>query len=233
VGFTPTGWQSEIWVLHAMYERADIPGGLSHDDVHRIELAARTTEPIVVNDVNLDEIGVLVGNVLGRSGHPGEGWARLRWTELARRLDTSIFANWHYPCVRSFSYRSWPANIQPPPEGSLDREQLQRLLGHLTTRSSAGDGQECFAYYPAWMTSFDGVDDVVLRLRLDEVLTLYEDAAVPGSPINLWPKDRSWFVWTDTDLWGTRVSGSHQLITDIQADDQIETTHAPEPPQGN
>src|SRR4051794_30389115 len=108
-----------------MYERHDVPGGLSHDGVHRIELAAGTRcERFVINDVDLDQQGVVVGAALGRTSDPGPGWTRLLWSELAERLGISIFAEWHYPCHRSFPYRSWPANIRPPAEGSLDREQL-------------------------------------------------------------------------------------------------------------
>jgi hypothetical protein len=233
VGFDPTGWEAETWILHAMYERADLPGGLTHDDVRRIEVAAGAQEPVVVNEVRIEGLGVVVGSPLGRSGDPGPGWSRLRWDELARRLDASIFADWHLPCHRSFAYESWPANIRPPGEGSLDREQLASLLAHLCDHSDDASRQECRAFYPGWIADPGaGDDDVVYELRLDEVMDLYDDAAVPGSPINLWPADASWFVLTDWDLWGTKVSGSRELIAAIAGDPAIETTSVPSaPPQ--
>jgi hypothetical protein len=230
VGFDPTGWEAETWILHAMYERADVPGGLTHDDVRRIEVAAGTQEPVIINNVNLEELGVVVGNLLGRSGHPGPGWSRLRWDELARRLDTNIFADWHLPCYRSFPYRSWPANIEPPAEGSLDREQLERLLVHLCDHATGGSRQDCRAFYPGWIAAEDPAEDVVYELRLEELMDLYGDAAVPGSPINLWPTDTSWFVLTDWDLWGTKVSGSRELVAAVADDPAIETTSVPSAP---
>lgn len=187
----------------------------------------------MVNGVNLDEVGVLVGSRLGRSENPGAGWNRVRWSDLAQRLGIGIFDDWHYPCVRSFPYRSWPANIAPPSEGSLDREQLERLLVHLAEHSDGGVGQVCHAYYPGWVTRFDdSLGDVVLKLRLDEVMELYNEPAVPGSPINLWSSDQRWFVLSDWDLWGTRVSGERQLIHDVEQDLELETIRVPDPPSG-
>lgn len=227
VGFDPVGWGAHTWILHAMYERADLPGGLTHDDVRRIEVAAGADEPRIVGDVNLEDVGVVVGSPLGRSGHPGAGWARLRWDELAARLGVGIFDDWHLPCSRSFPYDSWPVNIRPPAEGSLDREQLRRLLAHLADHGDDGSGQTCLAFYPSWITTPPSDDDAVYELRLEELMDLYDDASVPGSPSNLWPADRAWFVYTDWDLWGTKVSGSPALIAAIEADAAIETTSVP------
>ena len=71
---------------------------------------------------------------------------------------------------------------------------------------------------------------MVYELRLDELMDLYGDAAVPGSPINLWPTDTSWFVLTDWDLWGTKVSGSRELVAAVADDPAIETTSVPSAP---
>jgi hypothetical protein len=155
VGFDPTGWEAETWVLHAMYERTDLPGGLTHDDVRRIEVAAGVEEPVIVNNVNIEGQGIVIGNSLGRSGNPG----------------------------------------------------------------------------PGWITDLSAAQDVVYELRLAEVMDLYGDASVPGSPINLWPTDSSWFVLTDWDLWGTKVSGARELVTAIGADPVVETTSVPSAPR--
>jgi hypothetical protein len=55
-GFDVPGWERQVWVLHAMYETDDRPSGLSYDEVRRIELRAGTVEPLVVGNVNLDEL---------------------------------------------------------------------------------------------------------------------------------------------------------------------------------
>ena len=44
-----------------------------------------------------------------------------------------------------------------------------------------------------------------------------------GTPSNFWPSDRSWFVYTDWDLWGTKVSGPAVLINAIRSDPNLET----------
>lgn len=38
-----------------------------------------------------------------------------------------------------------------------------------------------------------------------------------GTPSNLWPLDRSWMMFTDWDLWGTKVSGPRELMDAIQS----------------
>jgi hypothetical protein len=37
------------------------------------------------------------------------------------------------------------------------------------------------------------------------------------------PSDKSWFIYSDWDLWGTKVSGSHELARRVLADNRLET----------
>ena len=57
---------------------------------------------------------------------------------------------------------------------------------------------------------------------LSDVLVLYDDEEMGGGPSNIWAADRSWFVYTDWDLWGTKVSGSAHLIGSLFADNDME-----------
>ena len=43
-----------------------------------------------------------------------------------------------------------------------------------------------------------------------------------AAPNNIWPADRSWMVFTDYDLWATKVSGSHALIADLLNEPELE-----------
>jgi hypothetical protein len=43
------------------------------------------------------------------------------------------------------------------------------------------------------------------------------------TPNNIWPEDRSWFVFTDADLWATKVSGSLELTKDLVQTGELET----------
>jgi len=221
-GYDPRGWGRQIWVLHAMYEADDRPSGLSHDEVRRIELDAGTAEPLVVGDVNLDELpgAAVIGGVVGASSHPGAGWRRLRWSELAARLHVDPFDLDVPPCFKSFPYRSWPANIAPPGEGSLDLEQFQSLLSCLAPASAAGWDTTCITYRTPLATGdFDKL--TMQRCSLHQLNDLYDERS--GAPTNVWPEDRAWFVYADWDLWATKVSGSPSLIDALRADTILET----------
>lgn len=224
-GFDASGWEASTWILHAMYETDAIPAGLTHDDVYRAERAAGLIERPMVGEVDLDELmpeAVVIGSPLGRSGWPGQGWRRLRWHEYARRLDVKPFASGVAPGHRSFPHRSWPATIAPPGEGSLDREQFVRLLGLLAAATVGGMAAECTAFY-GMCASGDFDEPVLFTGRLAELVGLYDEEDLPGSPSNVWSSDLSWFVYTDWDLWGTKISGAHELIDALQLDDVLET----------
>ena len=40
--------------------------------------------------------------------------------------------------------------------------------------------------------------------------------------MNIWPAAREWFVYTDWDGWGTKVSGPAELIERLAADPELE-----------
>lgn len=222
-GFDPSGWLATTWILHAMYERSDLPGGLSHDDEYRIDRAVDPPEPLPPGNEKLRELlanATVVGSPLGASRCPGDGWHRLRWRELARRIAVDPFADDQRPSYRSFGYSSWPVNIRPPAEGALDREQYRCLIDQLAASSIDGGHTECFARYaPCW----DMQREWVLTGPLDEARRQYDDPDRRGVPNNIWPADRSWFIYTDYDLCATKVSGPERLIAGIKANDILET----------
>src|SRR5579862_9991445 len=44
-GYPATGWDASVWIPHAMYETDQLPGGLTYDDLARIERDAGASEP--------------------------------------------------------------------------------------------------------------------------------------------------------------------------------------------
>jgi hypothetical protein len=213
-GYDATGWEAKVWIPHAMYETDQIPGGISHDDVHRIERAAGATEPVMLGEVELEELlkdATVVGSVPGASRWPGPGWHRLLWSELATRLGVDPYELDVPPSLRSFPYSSWPANIEPPAEGSLDREQFVQMLDVLADLTAEGPEAMCTAYFSP-LASGDFESKTIFRCNLYQLIELYDDENLSGSPNNIWPDDRSWFTLTDEDLWATKVSGSRNLI---------------------
>jgi hypothetical protein len=86
-GYEVAGWEGGAWILHAMYENEELPAGLTHDDVDRIERSAtgsaggQERDPRDIDSLaELAELGTLTGVPIGASASPGDGWERLRWT---------------------------------------------------------------------------------------------------------------------------------------------------------
>jgi hypothetical protein len=224
-GYDAVGWPASVWIVNAMYETDELPGTLTYDEVERIERAASPPGPIIVGSLDVNDLIdrlTLIGSSLGRSRWPGPGWRRLLWSEMAARLEVDPYAIDAPPCYRSFPIDSWPVNVLPPAEGSLDREQFISLIDHLASVSVDAGNTTCFSYYTPLATS--DMDKLsVHESRVDELARLYDDDAYAGSPSNIWPEDRSWFVYTDWDLWATKVSGEQSLIDRLNDDPQLET----------
>ncbi len=220
-GYSPGGWTAEVWVLHAMYENPRLPGTVTHDDVRRELLGLGTVEPDVIGGVNLDDQSTLTGIPLGLVSAPGQGWNRLTWENYLGRSPTHQPAREVPPCFRWFPRGSWPANIQPAPEGSMDSESFAALLRVLAAESPGGGETECVAFYASLPAGGDFDSLHVWRGPLASLAPLVDQ--YDNTPSNLWAVDRSWLVWTDWDLEGTRGTGSNDLIDRVAADSFLET----------
>ncbi len=77
-------------------------------------------------------------------------------------------------------------------------------------------------------------DDVFMEeVALGDVANLIDpDQGRIGTPSNLWPIDRSWMVFTDWDLWGTKVSGPRALIDSLRAAPDLECVEWHSPDEG-
>jgi hypothetical protein len=224
-GYDAVAWETATWVLHSMYEDPSAEYELTHDDLRRQRIAAGLESPLIVGGVNLDDTTTVIGNVLGMSERPqGVDVVRLRWSDLADRLGLDLDDNEVPPCFRWFPYKSWPVGIYPADEGSLDAESLEALVAVLGARSPGGRSTRCVAYYGALANGGD-FDTVWMRgVLLGDIATLVDASeGRSGSPTNWWAEDRSWFVYTDWDLWGTKVSGSPELIEAFGSDEYLET----------
>ena len=200
-GFDPSGWEARAWILHAIHENVEAPTSLTRTEVTKIELAAGGAK-----------------TAFGDVKPPGEEWTRVRWTELAARWEVDPFQVLPGPGAFRYTEASWPANIHGPCEGSLDREQFGRLVQHLAQESCPDF--ECVAFYSRSSVGDFDEEMTVYGGALDEMVDLYDEFGV--GPSNLWPVDRSWFVYSDWDLWGTRVSGSSALVARLLDDADLE-----------
>ena len=232
-GYEPPRRPDAVWILHSMYVWKDGLVTTTHDDVHRTVTASGLAEPEATSDVDLGDLmegAVVTGVRLGRAGHPGPGWRRLRWAELARGFGEPVVPEGTLPghrCLRqAHPTGSWSAAIQPPAEGCLDREGWRRLMALLARHDVEGEGRRCLAYYCSLVTG-DWDRETVLAGRLGDAADLYDHPAMPSCPSNLWAEDRSWVVYCDWDLWGTKVAGPSSLIESILADPELEALRLP------
>ncbi len=228
-GFDVDGLPDAAWVLNAMYEWEKNEVAVTHHQVRQSLVDAHLVEADLVGSVNLDGVPGLIttGGGLGRSSNPGPGWRRLRWAELAERLDEPVVPVGVRPCYRCLSGAhfsgSWPANIQPPSEGSLDREGWYRLMDLLIRWSPKGRDTPCAAYFSPCQSGWQTENGNVVAGRLGDAADLYDHPLGDGSPANLWAADRSWVTWSDWDLWGTKFSGPSGLVETLLNDGELET----------
>ncbi|MCP3877319.1 MAG: hypothetical protein GY701_02830 [Sulfitobacter sp.] len=230
-GFDQDGWEASVWIAHAMFELPGMDVDYTHDDAHRARLAAGVEQPHIIGEVNLDDVSTVTGGQLGLVGRPSTEWVRVRWAELAVRLGASLDDQEFPPCFEWFPYRSWPAAMEPPPEGSLDELSLHALIPHL---AAAGPSDECVAAYG--LVAAGALEEATRCFRgpigrVQELIDRNEWRI--GTPSNIWPLDRSWFVYTDWDLWGTKVSGSQALIDQLITDPDLETLVWSRPDEAN
>jgi len=220
-GFSPSGWEAQTWVLHAMYEDPELHVGWSHDEFRRKAVEAGEIEPTYVGEVNLDEETTDTGIPLGYVRRPGASWRRLLWRDHLGWGDEEAPSYPMAPCFRWFPDSSFPASVSAPPEGSLDEESLGALLEVLAAHTADREVRCLYASLatPSWRRPELWVGP------LSQVPSLLEDngGRYGYTPNNLWPEDRSWFVWTDSDLQGTRVSGARQLVDAVKAAAGLET----------
>ncbi|SFB49536.1 hypothetical protein SAMN05216266_11455 [Amycolatopsis marina] len=226
-GFMPPAMPDAAWVLNAMYEHERGPSETSYHDHHQTRLADGSAQPFIVGDIDLDAVSVTTGGGLGRAEHPGPGWQRLRWAELAQRTGDPIVPDGLLPCYRCFPSAtkkgSWPLGIIPPTEGSLDRETWTRLINILTEQSPTGPNTPCLAYYNPLTLGATDLDNFHVRAgHLGDAEILYDAPEPDFSPSNLWAEDHSWCLCTDYDLWATKVAGPPALIEALLHDFEIE-----------
>ncbi|GAA4885712.1 hypothetical protein GCM10023235_78510 [Kitasatospora terrestris] len=110
-----------------------------------------------------------------------------------------------------------------------DRDSLTGLIEILARFSPDGLDTGCF-----WAQSpLENIGEAVELRRgpLGEAVPLRDgigSAGFPCSfPVNWWPADRSWFVYSDSDLSATEVHGSKELIAAILADSSFEAVRYP------
>jgi hypothetical protein len=146
----------------------------------------------------------------------------VRWTDLASRLGLALGHPEVPPAQPWFADTRFPARLQGPDEGSIDIVSLDGLVRCLAQHGSLGLDAPCVALYsPVGANEYDEI--VLFEGPLSALSTLVDPSQGRYSmPNNIWAKDHSWFVYTDVDLWATKVSGPESLIDRLRADPDLE-----------
>ena len=240
-GYDREGWADSIWVLHAMFERDRVPD-VTYEEIRRRAIDEGAKDPMAAwNENTPEEViaamrkasgGVIVltadglvdtGIPLGFVKTPEPPWRRLRWAALAARQSFTLGAEAAGPpSYRWFPQSSFPVHILPPPEGSLDELTLRAFFRVLGEYSKPDAARNCVAFYGSAATRDSDIDVFTGALHnVAELVTGEQD--MRSTPSNLWPTDKSWFVYTDWDLMATKVSGPAELVAAIEADDELES----------
>ncbi|MCB5163953.1 hypothetical protein LG634_03765 [Streptomyces bambusae] len=222
-GFMPPGLPDAAWVLHAMYEHELGPADVSYREYRRAVLNGRGAE--LAPDLDPAEV---LGHPTGE--HPGPRWHRRRWAELARRFGDPTVPEGLFPCRTSFPSipsGAWPAGLQAPAEGHLERADWNRLVDLLTAHSPRGADTPCLAYYSPLLRLAEF--EVHIRAGvLGDAKDLYDHPDEDRwTPSNLWARDRTWVTCTDYDLWATKVAGPAALVESLLGDAEVEAVRLP------
>jgi hypothetical protein len=225
-GYSPEIGEASTWILHAMYESQDDMPDITHDEWYHLQVERGMEEPLDMPGLNPESVTIL-GFQTGRTSRPSSNYKRLRWSERASQVDAPMASSGVPPCFRWFPDKSWPVRIRPPAEGSLDRESYLLLVQHLIAVSPRAGANECFVLYAPLSTGDMEGPPVLYYGQLAELSDHYDHNDCIAGPTNIWPRDRSWFTYTDSDLMATRVSGSLRLIQSIVSDSELETASYP------
>jgi hypothetical protein len=229
-GFDVRTFPASTWLIHAMYEvEMESPG--SHDEREKQEIADGVRMPLVINGVDTSARTTSTGTETGWTKAPGEPYGRVRWRDYAARVGLSILQEGQWPSFRGFQGSisgggSWPENVEPPAEGSIDEESWRELVRVLVGHSSLGAGTRCLAFYTPWAMHPSG-SPYLLDGSLGNAAALIDNPSAFGSPQNFWPESQEWFVYTDYDLQASRISGSPELIAELLANDDLDCENLP------
>lgn len=152
----------------------------------------------------------------------GWPWRRVTWADYLARPGNDSGNRSVPPCFRWFHHAVPSRTIRWPHEGSLDLTSFAALLEVLAGVTPADT--ECFAFWGGLSSGQWDVPDLwVGPLAALPTLVRANGGDHDFTPSNVWPADRSWFVWTDWDLDGTWVAGSAELVDSVRRHPVLET----------
>lgn len=168
---------------------------------------------------NFEAYGLLLH---GFEVQDGSASTRRRWRELAKRFGLAYDPSIVVSMSRHFRKDpgSWPQE-HIGGEGSLDRVELQALVGHLAPLTGE---QECSFYY--CFMFFIGPEPLAGRCFVGPLAAvtgfLVDERIRRHSPTFWWPVDRSWIVMSGYDSDFTIIGGPRAPIDALVAEPELE-----------
>jgi hypothetical protein len=164
-----------------------------------------------------------------------DGGGKLRWATIASWTGGTVHPDVQFDRLA----RLQPHHAQPswgyrPYEGSLPREETERLVALLRPHTSMPDVcwfavwegfgfEELNRYYHAFpRIQVPYRAYFLFQGSLETVMTFVWGGHVWQSPNIWWPDDRAWCVATEIDLDSTYIGGSQACIDQIVADPEFE-----------
>lgn len=141
-------------------------------------------------------------------------WNFVAWKSIADKYGLT-FHNEINPqtYVDKFQKIGWQRNLNFPSEGYLPRQILIKLLALLNDKSQS---DEVYIYQiPPHNIWKDNKDCDLVKCSYNEVLEYFDKDFIGY----LYSADKSWVVFTDTDLCFTLVGGKKQLIDNLITSD--------------
>jgi len=222
------GWSDHTWVLHSMFEQIDSLDKRTYDEVFGPSAREEMTSGPLGDKIReiLDRRDTfLLGTRTGLALNPGDGWRRVRWSELLNRTGDSLTEHQYPPNVDWFPFRSWPVSLVSPCEGSMDVDTLQAVFDVLVRHSGYGTNTRCCLSFAR--TNGPDFEPRVAQARLWELWKVLAEQYTSGgdvsTPQNMWAIDGSWFTYTSVHLMATKVCGSSAMINELRRNEALET----------
>lgn len=160
----------------------------------------------------------------------GARWRRVTWASYLARPGNESTVRSVPPCFRWFEHPVMSPTVRWPEDGTLDPETFASLIDVLARSAPGPEPVECVAFWGRLAVPHqDGDRDELWTGPLSALPDLVQANGGPyrSTPTNFWAHDRSWFVWSDHDLMGTRVSGSLALVDAVRGHPELETVTWP------
>jgi hypothetical protein len=233
LGFTigqciPPNFESYCKIFHPFEVTNDLADTLEPNKAYgpqvNLTFSNNTETGLIIKEIGNDgkEIDILERQKDRLKEYNSKKWEFVSWNNIAEKYGL-IFHNEINPqtYVGKFQKIGWQNNLNFPSEGYLPRQILVKLLTMLSHESSPSD---VYIYQtPPHNIWKDNKDCDLVKCSFKKVLEYFDKDFIGY----LYSADKSWIVFTDTDLCFTIVGGQKKL-TDILISSELEALECAE-----